>query len=287
MMAGEMRPMLTVFVVSDATGETANRVVRSALVQFPDAPVTILRRAQVRTADQVRAVVEEAAAQPSLILHTLVSDELRRFMLTEARLHDVDAMDLMGPVLDRLTTHLDLTPQEKPGMFRQLEEVRSRAIEAVEFAFHHDDGQAPEDLHRAEVVLVGVSRTMKTPTTLYLAYRGWFAANVPIVPEVSLPETLVRLPATRVFHLVGSASRLAELRKARSAHLGIPSEPYASLSQVQRELRYAENLARRHGWQRIDVTGKSVEEVAREIMALLPGEGGTPSSAGLDSVRNS
>lgn len=272
-MAGETRPVLTVFVVSDATGETADRVARSALVQFPDAPVVIRRRAQVRTADQVRAVVEEAAAQPSLILHTLVSDELRRFMLTQARLHDVDAMDLMGPLLDRLATHLDLSPQEKPGLFRQLEEARSRAIEAVEFAFRHDDGQASEDLDRAEVVLVGISRTMKTPTTLYLAYRGWYAANVPIVPDSPLPSVLLALPAQRIFHLVGSARRLAELRRARTAHLGIPSEPYASIAQVQRELRYAENLARRHGWQRIDVTGKSVEEVAREIMALLPDAG--------------
>ncbi|MEW6567620.1 MAG: pyruvate, water dikinase regulatory protein [Chloroflexota bacterium] len=265
--------MLTIFVVSDATGETADRVVRSALVQFPDASVTILRRGQVRTPEQVRAVVEEAAGQPSLILHTLVSDDLRRFMLTETRQHDVDSMDLMGPVLDRLATHLGLSPQEKPGLFRQLVEARSREIEAVEFAFRHDDGQNPEDLDRAEVVLVGISRTMKTPTMLYLAYRGWFAANVPIVPEMTLPPALTRVSSERVFHLVGSPSRLAELRRARSARLGIPPEPYGSLAQVQRELGYAQNVARRHAWKKIDVTGKSVEEVAREIMALLPGEG--------------
>lgn len=271
-------PRLTIFVVSDATGETADRVVRSALVQFPDAPVTIVRRAQVRTAEQVRSVVEEAARRPSLILHTLVSDDLRRLMLTEARTHDVDAMDLMGPVLERLATHLGLTPQEKPGLFRQLEEARSRAVEAVEFAFRHDDGQSPEDLDRAEVVLVGISRTMKTPTTLYLAYRGWFSANVPIIPDLPLPPALSLLPPERVFHLVGSPGRLAELRRVRASHLGIPLEPYASLAQVQRELRYAENLARRHGWTRVDVTGKSVEEVAREIMALLPGEGEVPPS---------
>lgn len=269
---------LTIFVVSDATGETADRVVRSALVQFPEAPVTILRRAQVRTPEQVRAVVEEAAVQPSLILHTLVSDDLRHFMLTEARTHDVDAMDLMGPVLDRLATHLGLTPQEKPGLFRQLEEAQSRAIEAVEFAFRHDDGQNPEELDRAEVVLVGISRTMKTPTMLYLAYRGWFAANVPIIPDIPLPSALSRLPPERVFHLVASASRLAELRRVRAMHLGIPLEPYASLAQVHRELRHAEDLARRHGWCRVDVTGKSVEEVAREIMALLPEEREIPPS---------
>jgi len=164
--------MLTIFVVSDATGETAERVVRSALVQFEEAPVRVIRRGQVRTATQLRAVVQEATGHDSIILHTLVSNELRRLMLAECRSQGVDAMDLMGPVLDRLATHLGLTPEEEPGLFKQLVEARSRQIEAVEFAFRHDDGQHPDELSRAEVVLVGISRTMKTPTTVYLGYQG-------------------------------------------------------------------------------------------------------------------
>ncbi|MFH1265547.1 MAG: kinase/pyrophosphorylase, partial [Planctomycetota bacterium] len=166
--------MLTVFVVSDATGKTAERVVRAALVQFEDVPVNVIRRENVRTPREVHAVVEEAAGQDSIVVHTLVSDGLRRRMLAESRLRGVDSLDMLGPVLDRLATHLKLAPHEKPGLFKQLAEARSREIDAVAFAFHHDDGQNAEELDRAEVVLVGVSRTMKTPTMLYLAYRGWF-----------------------------------------------------------------------------------------------------------------
>jgi len=264
--------MLTIFVVSDASGQTAERVVRSALVQFAEAPATVVRRGHIRTPEHLRAVVQEAVGHDSLILHTLVSDELRRLMLAESRSNGVDAMDLMGPMLDRLARHLKLTPQEKPGLFRQLIEARSRQIEAVEFAFRHDDGQYADELSRAEVVLVGVSRTMKTPTTLYLAYQGWFAGNVPIVPEVPMPPTLLSLPSERVFCLAMEPNRLFELRRVRADYLAIPPMPYASLENIKKELRHAQRLSTTHGWRQIDVTGKSVEEAAREIVVLLPVE---------------
>ncbi len=235
---------LTIFVVSDATGETAERMIRSALVQFKDASVNVVRRGHVRTPTQVRTVVQEAAGQESLIVHTLVSDELRRLMRTETRARGVDSMDLMGPVLDRLVTHLKLKPRARPGLFKQLAEARSREIEAVEFAFKHDDGQHVEELHRAEVVLVGISRTMKTPTMLYLAYRGWFAANVPLVPDIPPPPALLAVPPHRVFCLTMSAYRLLELRRVRVTLARIPVESYASLTSIRKELSYARRLSR-------------------------------------------
>ena len=262
--------MLTIYVVSDATGETAERMVQSALVQFAEAPASVIRRGHLRTLEQLRAVVQEAVGHDSLILHTLVSNELRHAMLVECRLRGVDAMDLMGPMLDRLARHLRLTPQEKPGLFKQLAEARSRQIEAVEFAFRHDDGQYADELGRAEVVLVGVSRTMKTPTMLYLAYQGWFAANVPIILEIPLPPTLLSLPSSRVFCLVMEANRLVQLRRVRAEAHAIPSKSYVSVAHIQKELRHAERLSRIHGWRQLDVTGKSVEEVVREIVVLLP-----------------
>ena len=182
-------------------------------------------------------------------------------------------MDLMGPILDRLAMHLHLTPREMPGLFKQLGEVRQREIEAVEFAFRHDDGQRVEDLAHAEVVLVGASRTMKTPTTLYLAYRGWFAANVPLVPEIPVPATLLSFPASRVFCLLLTPNRLLELRHARASYLEMPNEGYATLAAVRRDLRHSQQLAREYGWHTIDATGKSVEEIAQEIVTLLPAPG--------------
>lgn len=264
--------MLTIYVVSDSTGETAERVIRSALVQFEGAPANVFRQGHLRTPEQLRALVQEAAGRDSLIIHTLVSDELRRLMLAESRSRGVDAMDLMGPVLDRLVKHLKLTPKEKPGLFKQLVEAKSRQIEAVEFAFRHDDGQHANELGRAEVVLVGVSRTMKTPTTLYLAYQGWFAANVPIVLGIDLHPTLLSLPSEHVFCLVMDPVRLEQLRRVRSDSLAIPPQPYASLESIRKELHHAERLCDDHGWRQVDVTGKSVEEVAREVVGLLPME---------------
>ncbi len=206
--------MLTVYVVSDGTGGTAERMARSALIQFENAAVNLVRRPNVRSARKLRVVVEEAAAGESLIMHTLVSDELRRLMVSETRLHGVDSLDMMGPILDRLARHLKLTPQEKPGLFQQLVEARTREVEAVAFAFRHDDGQNAADLERAEVVLVGISRTMKTPTMLYLAYRGWFAANVPLVPGIAPPKQLLAVPAQRVFCLVALPESLLQMRRA-------------------------------------------------------------------------
>ncbi len=265
--------MLTVYVVSDATGGTAERLARAALIQFADAAVSIVRRRNVRTPAQVCEVAQEAAGRDSIVLHTLVSDALRRLMLAECRVRGVDALDMLGPVLDRLANRLGTTPQEKPGLFQQLVEARSREIEAVEFAFHHDDGQNAGDLDRAEVVLTGVSRTMKTPTMLYLAYRGWFAANVPIITEVDPPRVLLSLPPERVYCLRMSPERLLELRRVRAEKEAIPAEPYASLEYVRKELHHARQLCGKHGWRDIDATGKSVEEVGREIITLLPDDG--------------
>jgi regulator of PEP synthase PpsR (kinase-PPPase family) len=261
--------VLTILVVSDATGETAERMLRAALIQFPQAEVNIVRRKNVRSTEQIRAVVEEAVGFRAMILHTMVAHRARGELLTEARRRGVDSLDLLGPVMDHLATQLRLTPQEKPGLFRQLVEARSREIEAVEYAFRHDDGQNSDELDRAEVVLVGISRTMKTPTMLYLAYRGWFAANVPLVQQLDPPAALLAVPASKVFCLLMSAERLIELRRVRAQREGIPLAGYATVEAIRSELLYATELCRRRGWHTIDATSKSVEEVGREIIALM------------------
>jgi regulator of PEP synthase PpsR (kinase-PPPase family) len=262
--------MLTIYTVSDASGETAERMVHSALAQFTADEVTVTRRGGILTRGQVVEVIEEATGHNSLVLHTLVSHELRDFMLAESRRRSVDAMDLMGPMLDRLAAHLRLTPKEEPGLFDQLVRARSREIEAVEFAFRHDDGLCAEELWRAEVVLVGASRTMKTPTSLFLAYQGWFAGNVPLIPEIPVHSALRALPAERVFCLIMSPARLRQLRRARANHLPMAAETYAAPETIRREILHSRNVSAEFNWRQIDVTGKSVEEVAREIVALLP-----------------
>ena len=258
--------MIVLFVVSDATGQTGERVLRSALAQFPDAESEIVRFGGVRSPQQVRDVVAEARRRDATVLHTLVSNELRGLMHAECRQQSVDAMDLMGPVLDRLAVDLRREPAEEPGLFEQLREARMRAIEAVEFAFRHDDGQRVRDLGGAELVLVGVSRTMKTPLSLFLAHRGWFVANVPIVPGLApLPE-LLEVDPRKVFALTMRAHRLADLRRVRAKHLHMGGTDYVDLKAIRAEIREAETLAMRQRWHTVDVTAKSVEEAAREIL---------------------
>jgi regulator of PEP synthase PpsR (kinase-PPPase family) len=261
--------MYHVFVVSDGTGGTAERALKAALTQFERAEVKVERRAEVRTEEEVHDVVREAAKLGGFIVHTLVSDQLREAMLFAGRLHNVEMIDLMGPLLARLSQQLAVSPSQKPGLFRQLNEAYFRRIETMEFAFHHDDGLRAHELYKAEIVLVGVSRTFKTPLSIYLAFKGWFAANVPIVLELEPPPVLFDLPPGLVFGLTTDPRRLAELRSVRQEYLSGATGEYADPDFVRREVRYALKIFRSQPtWPIIDVTNKPIEEIASEILAL-------------------
>ena len=262
--------MYRVFVVSDGTGATAEQVLGAALTQFASAVVQIERRPGVRTAEQVRQVVQEAAQSEGFIVHTLVSDRLRGLMLRSGRLHDVETIDLMGPLLARLSHQLTVSPAEKPGLFRQMDEAYFRRTEAMEFALSHDDGLRVGDLARAEIVLVGVSRTSKSPLSIYLALKEWFVANVPIVFGIEPPSPLFDLPPGRVCGLTIDPARLVELRRVRQERLGGATGDYARPGFVRREVAYALDIFRRQpGWPVVDVTYKPIEECASEIVALI------------------
>jgi len=258
-----------VFVVSDGSGATAERVVNAALTQFEGASVATERRSRVRSEEQIRQVVRQAARAEGCIVHTLVLDELREEMLRAGRLHNVETIDLMGPLLARLSQQLSITPAEKPGLFRQLNREYFRRIETMEFAFHHDDGRRAHELDKAEIVLVGVSRTFKTPLSIYLAFKGWFVANVPIIWEKKLPPTLLEQPPQRIFGLSIDPARLVGLRQTREERWGEALGDYADPDFVRRESVYAQQIFESHpGWRVVDVTDKPIEEIAAEIVAL-------------------
>ena len=259
-----------IFIISDGTGRTAQQALRAALVQFESTEVKTHVYPGVRTPQQVTKIIVEAHQVNALILHTIVSGNLRDLLLEQSRLHDLDTIDLMGPLLAQLSHHFHDSPVEKPGIFHQLNKAYFQRIEAIEFMVRHDDGQRCEELGKADIVLLGVSRTFKTPLSVYMAYKGWFVANVPVILNFPLPEILYGLPGERVFCLTTNYSRLAELRKTRDEHLGGLTGEYSTRAHVKKELEYAQRLFNlRPKWTQIRITDKPIEEISSEILSNL------------------
>jgi [pyruvate, water dikinase]-phosphate phosphotransferase / [pyruvate, water dikinase] kinase len=261
--------MTKIFIVSDGTGRTARQALNAALTQFAASEVDILVKNEIRSEQQVEEAVKEASNEGAFVVHTLVSNELRNYMITTCRKHDVETIDLMGPLLARLSEKLMHSPAEKPGLFNEINREYFKRIDAVQFAFQHDDGQRPGELYKADIVLLGVSRTFKTPLSIYLAFRGWLVANIPIVLGIEPPAELYSLPPEKVFCLTTFAHNLASLRHARQVHLGMGTDGYASLRHVQQEIMYADAIFKRQPlWPIIRVTNKPIEEIASEIIAI-------------------
>ena len=278
-----------IVVASDATGHTAEVVVRSALVQFRGADAQLLLRPHIRTADDVRECVREASRVGGLIVHTLVSQEMRSLMLTEGRAKHVPTIDLLGPLLLRLEDLLALQPLAKPGLFRDMDAEYRRRFDVMDFTVRHDDGQDPHGLVHADLILVGVSRTSKTPLSMFLAWRGLRVANVPIVQSLPLPEELARVAPQKIVGLTIKPERLVELRRSRLLQMETPPKfPYADARQIWAELEYARDLCARAGWPLVDVTDKSIEEVAAEVLVLTgieqPARRPSPGRAGARSA---
>lgn len=264
--------MAVIYIVSDGTGRTARFALEAALVQFGnsngDREIEIY--AGVRTYQQIDEIVEQASQRKALIVYTLVDEKVRHYMQKASRLHVVESVDLMGPLLLKLTEHFDRQPDGTPGLYHAVNEDYFKRIDAVQFAFAHDDGQRIHELNRAEIVLVGVSRTFKTPISIYLAFKGWLVANVPLVVGIAPPAELFSLPPNKVFGLYNNPIDLSRLRKTRQEYLNGYSGDYAAIDFVRRELEYAHQLFKRNpGWRTINVSHKSIEEIAVEILSWL------------------
>ncbi len=261
--------MAKIFIVSDGTGRTATQALNAAITQFPDHQLETVIHNEVRSKQQIEDAVKDAAEVGAFIVHTLVSNDLRDFMITTGRTLNVETIDLMGPLLARLSEKLMYSPAEKPGIFSEINREYFKRIDAMQFAFQHDDGLRPEELHKAEIVLLGVSRTFKTPLSIYFAFKGWMVANVPIVLNLEPPKEIFELPTDRVFCLTAYALNLSTLRHVRLEHLGLSAADYASLKHVERELNYAKFVfSKQPKWPIITVTNKPIEEIANEIIAI-------------------
>jgi regulator of PEP synthase PpsR (kinase-PPPase family) len=258
-------------ILSDSTGETAEKVVRAAMLQFPQSGAHVRLHTRVRTPDAVRPVLESAARDGALVVFTVVSPELREYIHAQSYELTVEAVDLIGSLIGKLAAFLERQPINMPSGMLPLSEEYFRRIEAVEFAVKSDDGKEPRNFKKADLVLCGVSRTSKTPLSTLLAQRGLKVANQPIVLGVRVPAALDEALPGRVIGLTIAVDQLVEIRKARLKQLGMPTDDaYGLREQVKQELEYARQIFGQHpDWPVIDVTGRAIEETAVIILESL------------------
>jgi len=257
---------MSVFVVSDGTGDTGSAAVRAAMIQFRNRwRLRVFRDA--RTISEVRRVIELAEKARALVVFSLVEGEIVEALHHEAEERGVVVVDLLGPLIMRVAQRLHVEPRHQPGLLHGFSDDYFDRIEAVEFAVRHDDGANLRTLHEADIVLTGVSRTSKTPLSMYLAQRGYKIGNVPLIPGLDPPKELLELEPSRVFGLTVDPDTLLSVRSARLRSMRAPSSTaYTDPDQVVLEIERARKLFRQQGWRMIDVSGRAVEENASKIL---------------------
>jgi len=272
-----------VHLVSDATGETLNAVANACISQFSDVEVIEYPWSLVRTKGQLEMVIREIAAQPGLVLFTLVDQKLHDLLVEGCGHLKVPCVPVLDAVITSLADFFGAESQSQPGRQHLLDSNYFKRIEALSFTMAHDDGQMVETLNEADIVLVGVSRTSKTPTCIYLANRGIKTANIPLVPNTPVTEFLENITDTLVIGLTTSPSRLVQIRRNRLLTLHESRETeYIDQQHVRQEVLEARKLFERKGWPVIDVTRRSIEETAAEILNLYHASQSPPDEKSAD-----
>ena len=260
------------FIVSDSTGDTAERAALAVLSQFKDRPqIEITKFRNIKTEIQVKEVIQKAIALNALIVYTFVSEGLRRLTDQEASHVSLPAVDLIGPLLRQLETYLKKLPSSEPGLIHRVDQRYLTRMEAIQFAVKHDDGQSIHTLTDADVILVGPSRSGKTPLSMYMAQYGWKVANIPLILGLLPPEQLFRVNQEKVVALISEFEVLTKVRKARLKSLKqTPLFNYADPAYIEKELNFCAGIYKQHKeWKRVSVSGRAVEEVAADIILLL------------------
>jgi [pyruvate, water dikinase]-phosphate phosphotransferase / [pyruvate, water dikinase] kinase len=258
------------FIVSGGAGAVGEQVARLTLSQFESAEVPLVIVPNVRDQQQIVEVVQQAAYQNGTILHTMMEPLLRRDLIRLARELGVVEIDLVGSVLSRLATVLRKEPLGRPGLYQPRRRTQFDRLEAIEFTVAHDDGSKPHDLDQADIILAGISRVGKTPLSMYLAVLGWKVANIPLVREINPPAQLLTVDRRRVIGLIVDAEQITARRRWRQRRMGVSlGTRYTSLSEAEDEVEWARRFFRSNGWAMLNVTDRSIEESADEVIALI------------------
>ncbi|MGM8213533.1 pyruvate, water dikinase regulatory protein [Virgibacillus sp. W0430] len=259
-----------VFIISDSVGETAELVIKAGLSQFNNGEFKIQRIPYVDDKTTIDESLQLIKEKKGMVGFTLVDPDLRNYLNKQAKSMDIEAIDIMGPMLISMEEVFKMKPRLEPGLVHKLDEDYFKRIEAIEFAVRYDDGRDPRGISRADIVLIGVSRTSKTPLSQYLAHKRIKVANVPLVPEVDPPGELFDLDPEKCIGLRISPEKLNDIRKERLKALGLGDHAtYANMQRIQEELNYFNTIVSKIGCEVVDVSNKAVEETANIILKML------------------
>ncbi|MBK7844338.1 MAG: kinase/pyrophosphorylase [Bdellovibrionales bacterium] len=268
------RPNGTIYIISDGTGETAATMIRAALVHFHDREINIVRNKNLRIEEQIESVMSEVFARQGLVVHTVVSNSLRQKIKQAAAEKGIPEIDLLGPVMTILEGYFGMVQGQEAheaGVLRTVDEKYFKRIEAIEYTVRHDDGKILGDLDQADIVLIGISRTSKTPLSIFLSHKGWKVANVPLVINTPLPEELFKIDQRKVVGLMIDGDTLLRIRRKRLEKFGQdPGGEYASIRYIEQEMEYAQSLFKKNRkWPVFNVTDRALEETAAEILRIV------------------
>lgn len=259
-----------IYIISDSLGETAEAVAWAAISQFGQMEIDVRQFSFVRDTDKIDKLIDSAKAHHAFVVYTLVVPELSRYFAQKADQEGIQYVDLISGIVTGLSLFFGKEPLGEPGLSHQLNEDYFRKIEAIEFAVRYDDGKDTRGILRADIVLIGISRTSKTPLSQFLAVKKYKVANVPIMPEVKPPDELFQVDPRRCFGLRISPERLNSIRMERLAALGLNAEAnYANPDRIHEELRYFDKVTAKIGCKVLDVTHRAVEETANEILKAM------------------
>ncbi len=270
----------TVYILSDGTGETAATMIRAALVQYSNKDINIVRCKNIRNEAQAEAIIEECFERRGMIAYTVASPHMRSKIRDMASSKGIPYFDLLGPLLSTLDTYFGVHSESNVGVLRAVDESYFKRIEAIEYTVKHDDGKTFAELDKADIVLVGISRTSKTPLSIFLSHKGWKVANVPLVLDTPLPEELFKVDQRRIVGLIIDMDSLQRIRKSRLEKFGQDTGgSYASMANISKEIDYAEKIFKQNRrWPVFNVTERALEETASEIVRIIAARLGLPDS---------
>lgn len=269
-MSSSSKNSIPIFVVSGGKGIAGHTMVHSLIIQYPDNKFTIKVIPDVQSEEQIIDVVQKVKSMGGIITHTMVSAKLRHRLIKECKTQGVKEFDFMGPLADYIENEMGYMSIGVPGLYRRVNAKYFDRIEAIEFTMNHDDGVNPKRLRDAEIILCGVSRSGKTPLSVYMAMFGWKVANVPIVKGIEPPEELFKVDPKRVFGLTINSSHLIAQRYKRLSQLGnFDSTNYVDEKSVREDLMHANMIFERGGFTKINVTSKPIESTANEIIGII------------------